>query len=289
MLLIYSNLCLIFMKKYRNYGANITKGFFAMNISFINDEYSNNLNDALAFARKHQLKYIELRNINGKNITDLTSNEALDYSTQIAQSGILVSAVNTPFLYWQHGECNFNISGQRADSEEEYFTKLMDIADIFGAQYISIYSYLNNHMDIDTLGKQLDIYSQKALERGIVLLLNIDKNCNIANINKIHQLFENYNFSNIYPLINTGKIIAENDNYNPQELQDIINTCNYFHLSDYDDELKRYVVLGEGHLDLDMILQDKKADNNAFVSLYPATGHPEDLTMSLNQLQAWED
>ena len=260
-----------------------------MEISFINDEYSSALSEALTFARKHQLKYLELRNINGKNVTDLTENEALSYSTQIAEAGILVSSLTSPFLYWQQAEHNFNIMGQHIDSEQEYFTKLMDLADIFGAQHISIYSYLQNNIDIDTLGKQLDVYSQMALERGIVLLLNIDKNCNISNINKMHQLFENYNFSNIYPLINTGKIIAEQDDYDPQQLQDIINTCTYFHLSDYDNDLKRYVVLGEGNLDLDMFLQDKKNSSQTFVSLNPATSHPEDLTMSLNQLQIWED
>ena len=34
-----------------------------MEISFINDEYSNQLEDTLTFAHKNNLKYIELRNI----------------------------------------------------------------------------------------------------------------------------------------------------------------------------------------------------------------------------------
>lgn len=260
-----------------------------MEISFINDEYSDNLEDALAFARKNQLKYIELRKINGKNVVDLTEEEASIYSAQIADAGVLVSSLVTPFLYWPMQQKEFKISGQHIDSEEEYFTKLMDLADIFGAQHLSIYSYSDNSADIDELGNMLDKYSQMALERGIVLLLNIDKQCNINNINKMHQLFENYNFSNIYPLIDTGKIIADQDDYKPQELQDIINTCHYFHISDYDDELKRYVVFGEGKLDFDDFLRDKKNDNYTILSLNPSTNHMEDLVMSLNQLQAWED
>ena len=259
-----------------------------MEICFINDEYSPNLDDALTFACKQQLKYIELRNIDGKNITDLTPNEAYNYSEKIASAGILVSTITSPFLYWNKGENNFKIMGQSFDSEEEYFIKLMDLADIFGAQNISIYSYLSDKsFSINELGEQLDKYSQMALERGIGLLLNIDKNCNINNISKAHQLLENYNFSNIHPLIDTGKIIAENDDYKPAELQDIINTCHYFHLSDYDSEAKRYVALGEGNVDFNTFLEDKINDNYVFASLATATTHSEDLVMSLNQLIDW--
>ena len=261
-----------------------------MEICFINDEYSSQLNDALAFARKQELKYIELRNINGKNITDLTIDEAAIYAQKIAEASILTASIVSPFLYWHKGETNFKIMGQQIDSEEEYFLKLMDLADVFGAQHIGIYSYLQeDNLDIDQLGKDLDKYSQMALERGIELLLNIDAKCNINNIHAIHQLFENYNFSNITPLINTGKIIADNDDYIPSELQDIINTCHYFHLSDYDDELKRYVALGEGHADFAALLGDKINDNYTIFSLNPGTSHPEDLSMSLNQLIDWLD
>ena len=260
-----------------------------METAFINDDYSDNLDDALTFARKNQLKYIELRKINGKNVVDLTEDEACVYSAKIAEAGILVSSIVTPFLYWPAQQKEFKIFGQLVDSEEKYFFRLMDLADIFGAQHLSIYSYIDSDMDIDELGKRLDKYSQMALERGIVLLLNIDSKCNIGNVHKMHQLFENYNFSNIYPLINTGKIIAEKDDYNPQELQDIINTCSYFHVSDYDDELKRYVVFGEGHVDFDLFLQDKLKNGQVICSLNSATGHPEDLKMSLNQFIAWQD
>ncbi len=261
-----------------------------MEITFINDEYSPNLDEAITFARKQELKYIELRNIDGKNVTDLTIDSAYAYADKITSTGILVSALVTPFLYWYRKENNFGILGQQVDSQEEYFIKLMDLADIFGARYISIYSYLqDDSLTVEELGKQLDEYSQMALERGIELLLNIDDKCNINNINKMHQLFENYNFSNIHPLINTGKIIALNDDYKQNELQDIINICHYFHLSDYDSELKRYVTLGEGNVDFEVFLQDKINDDYTITSLNPATSHSQDLAMSFNQLVDWLD
>ena len=175
-----------------------------MDISFINDEYSASIDDALSFARKNQFRYIELRTLDGKNIIDFTASELAAISHKIAQAGVLVSQINSPFLYWPQGEKNFSIMGQVVDSQEDYFIKLMDVADILGAQNISIYSYLqSSHLEISALGDDLDKYSQMALERGIGLQLNINANCTISNINKIHQLFENYNFSNIHPLLNT--------------------------------------------------------------------------------------
>ena len=259
-----------------------------MEISFVNDEYSTSIDAAVEFANKNNLKYIELRNINSQNITDINDMETYTISSKIAQSGILVSSIASPFLFWHQQENNFSINGHKTTSEEDYFNYLMDLADIFGAPNISIYSYLkSNDMDISNLGEIFDKYSQTALTRGINLTLNIDDNCNIANINQMHKLFENYNFSNIHPLINTGKIIAQSADCSPEKLQDLSNICDYFHLSDYDTQLQRNVVLGEGNVDFASILHQKLNDNYTFASLAPATTHPEDLKMSLNILEDW--
>ena len=39
-----------------------------MEVSFVNDEFSSNIDEVIAFARKNGLKYVELRKINDKNI-----------------------------------------------------------------------------------------------------------------------------------------------------------------------------------------------------------------------------
>ena len=260
-----------------------------MEISFINDEYSSHLEDSLHFAQKNNLRYIELRNVNSRNICDFSLAEAADMAHKIQSSGILVSSIASPFLNWATDTTDFNICGQKVADEAAYFTQLMDLADIFGAPNINIYSYLKNDtISMEELGKKLDIYSQMALERGISLLLENDAKCNISTINSMHQLLELYGFSNIFPLLNLGNTIAMADDFKPQDLQDIINKCQYFHLKDYDAELKRNVVIGEGNIDYEDILQDKLNDTDVVLSLDTATGYPEDLQMSLNMVQAWE-
>ena len=69
-----------------------------MEISFINDELSDNIDEVLAFAKKNELKYIELRRIDGKPVEQLTKDMAFALSEKIANSGILVSALATSFL-----------------------------------------------------------------------------------------------------------------------------------------------------------------------------------------------
>ena len=68
-----------------------------MEISFINDEFSDNIDEAISFAKKNKLKYIELRKINGKNIVDLPSDEIYSLSEKISSAGILVSAISSSF------------------------------------------------------------------------------------------------------------------------------------------------------------------------------------------------
>ena len=261
-----------------------------MQISFINDEISSNIDEALAFARKNKLRYIELRRIDGKDITELTPAEACALAEKITSAGILVSALSSPFLKWKENTREFTFGSRKFDKETDYFTALMDLADIFGAPNIRIYSYLkDDSLSVEEIGKKLDIYSQMALERGLSLLLENDSLCNIDTINKMHQLFELYGFSNIFPLLDIGNTVASGDDFAPQELQDIINKCLYFHIKDYDAELKRFVVVGEGNVDYENLLADKVNDKEVFMSLDTHTGYPEDLQMSLNILQTWEE
>ena len=259
-----------------------------MEISFVSHNFSDNIDESIAFAKKNNLKYIEIETINGKNITEFSFEELAKISNKISSQGLLVSCISSPFLKWNISENNFKICEQPVDSEEIYFTKLMDIADIFGSPNIRIYSYLKTDITIENLAQKLDTYSQMALDRGINILLENDGLCNIDTIHNMHQLFELFNFSNIFPLLNMGTTVAIADNYNPQELQDIINNCQYFHIKDYDSELNRNVVIGEGDVDYETILSDKLTDNATIISVAPSTGYSEDLQMSLNMLMAIE-
>ncbi len=261
-----------------------------MQISFVNDDFSDNIDEALAFAKKNGLKYIELRGINSKSLTELNKEQAFELAEKISSSGILVSAIASSFLKWPFNAEPQEILGKSVTSEIDYFACLMDLADIFGAPNIRIYSYFKQEdMTVEELGQKLDIYSQMALERGISLLLENDGLCNIDTINKMHQLFEIYGFSNIFPLLDLGGMLAMNDDFSPQELQDLINKCTYFHIKDYDAELKRYVVVGDGNVDYEDLLVEKKDDYEVILSLEPHTRYAEDVQMSLNMLQAWED
>ena len=47
-----------------------------MEISFVNDELSTNIDEVIAFAKKNGLKYVELRKINDKDIVDISLKEA---------------------------------------------------------------------------------------------------------------------------------------------------------------------------------------------------------------------
>ena len=260
-----------------------------MEISFVNDEFSENLDEVISFAKKNNLRYIELRKINGKELTDFSLDELSLMAEKIAKSGLLVSCIYSSFLKWKMGENNFNLFSQCIDNEEEYFLGLMDVADVLGASNIVIYSYHKNELTIEELAQKLDVYSQMALDRGISLLLENDGLCNIDSINKMHELFELYNFSNIFPLINMGNVLALNDEFTPSKLRDLINSCQYFHIKDYDAELKRFVVVGEGNADYETILAEKSDDYATILSLEPHTGYAEDLQMSLNMLRAIED
>lgn len=260
-----------------------------MEISFVNNEFSTNIDEVINFAKKNGLRYVELDKVDDKSIVDLSVDEAMAISAKLSAAGILVSAIASPFLKWSLKKQDFSIMGEKIVSEKEYFIKLMDLADIFGAPNICIFSYLKEDISLEDLGNKLDVYSQMALDRGISLLIENDGMCNIDSVNKMHQLLELYSFSNVFPLLNLGNVVMTADDYNPQELQDLINTCQYFHITDYDSELKRNVVVGEGDVDYESILSEKLNDICTIFSIKPHTGYSEDLQMSLNVFASYEE
>ncbi len=135
-------------------------------LSAFADEVTSVFADQIAYAKKQGFPYLELRNLDGTNVSSLTIEQAKEYKRQLDEAGIKVSAIGSPI-----GKIDITL-----DQTEhfELFRHTMDIADIFETKVIRIFSYFYpdgtdchdyREQIMENLSKMLD----EAEKRGLIL------------------------------------------------------------------------------------------------------------------------
>lgn len=254
-----------------------------MKISFINDEYSEDIHRCIDFCRAKDIRYIELRKIDGKNIANLEKQQIEEIAEVLRKNDIQVSSIASPFLKWDNDripadDFKFKIFG----TNKECLDSLIEYANILGTSNIRIFSFLKNvFFNVKFFAgylHKLDDYIEK---KHINLLLENEPVCNIATIYDLYTFFRIYKFNNIFPLIDIGN--CRQNVVSKQELDVVAQSCFYYHIKDYSKKSNMYVALGDGDMDFDYLLNIAK--NDSFLSLETHTGNQKDFITSVQILK----
>jgi sugar phosphate isomerase/epimerase len=254
-----------------------------MKISFINDEFSDDIYQCIDFCHKNKIEYIELRKINGTNIANLTAAEISNIAKVLKQNKINVSCIASPFLKWNlSGDANNDFNFKKSHSDQEYLDFLQDVAVEFGTQNIRIFSYLKDvAFDFDHFSNYLHRIDNSLGNSNIKLLLENEHICNISTINDLYCFFNMNSFKNISPLVDLGN--SRENIVSVTELKNVAETCHYYHIKDYSNASGGYVSLGQGDIDFEYLI--KIAPIDSFLSLETHTGKGVDLENSFFKLK----
>ncbi len=102
-------------------------------LSAFADEIDMSLDVQMAELKKHDIRHIEMRGVNGKNIADLTLDEARAIKEQLDDNGFKISALGSPI-----GKI---LITDPFDPHYKKFVHLLELADILGTDYIRIFSF----------------------------------------------------------------------------------------------------------------------------------------------------
>lgn len=102
-------------------------------ISGFADEIDANLNVQMDVLDQLEIKYIEMRGVNGKNLTDYTLNEVKEIKKQLDQRGFRLSAVGSPI-----GKIGIN---DDFAPHLEKFRHTLKIAEVMDTKYIRMFSF----------------------------------------------------------------------------------------------------------------------------------------------------
>lgn len=261
-----------------------------MKISFINDEFSEDIDECIDFCSAFNIEYIELRKISGNNIANISSQEIINIKNKLSKHNIHVSCIASPFLKWKQNEASSEFGFKKLNDDNHYLTKLQNFAEILDAPNIRIFSYLKDtNFNINSFSKYL-LYLDKQMEiSNKKLLLENEPVCNISTISALYNIFLRNNFQHIEPLIDLGNAFSVHENINNTELNTLIEKCNYYHIKDYSKRRNNFITLGEGDIKFKQILRHKMAKENIFLSLETHTKKTLDVQNSLLMLRTFID
>ena len=128
------------------------------------DESSPILSGQIDALKRNGFDYLEIRNINGKNISDLTLSEAKEIAAQLADQGLAVKSLGSPIGKIQ-------VDGDYA-AHLDLYKHTLDLAGVFGADKIRLFSfYIPKGMDPaacrDTVLRRMDDFVVLAKPHGV--------------------------------------------------------------------------------------------------------------------------
>jgi sugar phosphate isomerase/epimerase len=228
------------------------------------DEAAVNLVDQISALQANQMRFVELRQINGINIGSLTVQQAREAARQLQDGGIAVSCLGSPL-----GKTKLD---EPFEPVAEMVRRLCDHAATLNTRLIRIFSFYlpegQTHADcrsevIDRLGRMLDIAAQE----GITLLHENERDIYgdtqercydlHRSLGKLHGILDPAN----YLLVGTDPLAA---------MQQLDPWIDYLHIKDVRLSDRRIVPAGSGDgkiADILEIMAKKQGDR--FLSIEP--------------------
>lgn len=102
-------------------------------LSAFSDEIANDLKTQMDVLDEFRINHIEIRGVNGRNITQYTNNEVKELKKRLDDRGFRISAIGSPIgKIW---------IGDEFDPHLDLFKHTLEIAAIFETKYIRMFSF----------------------------------------------------------------------------------------------------------------------------------------------------
>lgn len=140
-----------------------------INIYAFADEASAMIDEQIVAMKRNNLRGIEIRNVDGTNISDITVQKAKEVKSKFDDNGLVVWSIGSPI-----GKININ---DDFEPHLEKFKHTLEVADILGAKNIRLFSFYMPE------NEKPDVYKDKVIER-LGRFIEIAEN---SNINLCHE------------------------------------------------------------------------------------------------------
>lgn len=130
--------------------------------AFADEADANRLGQIQALT-ENAIPYLEIRGVDGTNIADLPREKALQFKSELDAAGIKVWSIGSPA-----GKTNIH---EDFDKALEQFRRLLDMAEIFEAKRIRLFSFYGTDGSDEYFGevcRRLNVFCDLCEEKGII-------------------------------------------------------------------------------------------------------------------------
>lgn len=243
-------------------------------ISGFTDEISGDTTIQFEVMNKLGIKYFEPRGVDGKNISNLTEDEAIALKEKMNRYGVEVSSIGSPF-----GKIKLS---DDFDAHFEQFKKAVQTAKILGTKYIRIFSFYHDggewtDSERSEVFKRTEKLINHATKSDIVLLHENEKDIYGDIATRCLDLMNNFYCENYKAVFDPANFIQCKQD-TKEAYQMLKNYIEYMHIKDAYLSTGRVVPVGMGDGNVEYILSDLfKNGYDGFLSLEPHLGSFEGL------------
>lgn len=233
-------------------------------LSAFADEYADGLKEQCEALNKFGIEYIELRGVNGKNVSTLTESEVKETKRILDDYEIRVSSIGSPLG-------KIDIKGD-LNGHYETAKRVYETANILGAKNVRIFSFYSKETPFDKCKGEIydGIEKLVGLSDGTGLTLCHENEALIygESPEKCLEIVE-YFGGRMRCVFDMGNFVL--DGYDPMAAYKLLSDyIEYFHIKDafYSGEI---VPAGKGEAKIKEILDDYKVNGgkDAFITLEP--------------------
>lgn len=206
-------------------------------ISAFADEISEDVNEQIRVLKENGIRHIEVRGLDGKNVSLLTLAEAQKYKELFDKEGIKVSSIGSPI-----GKIGIN---DDFAPHLELFKHVLKIADIFESPYVRMFSFfINKGEGLTESSEDPDIYKDEVIKRWKQF---IDAAVDHKNITLLHEnekgiygdtpercltLLQNLNTNKVRAVFDPANFVQCDAEVYPKAYEMLKDYVDYLHIKD---------------------------------------------------------
>lgn len=236
------------------------------------DEISSDFDVQLEQIRALNIDYIEIRGVNGKNITDYSIDEVRELKKQLDEAGVKISAIGSPL-----GKIKIE---ENFAPHFEKFKHTVEIAKMLDTKYIRLFSFFmdtkNAEIYRDEVMRRLTAFKDYVEGTDIILLHENEKEIYGDTPERCLDIYKTLNSPNVKLIFDPANFVQCKVETYPHAYNMLKEYVTYYHIKDSIMESGEVVPSGFGDGHISEILKDEANRGfEGFLSLEPHLGHFE--------------
>ena len=212
-------------------------------ISGFADEIDSSLTVQMDELEKLNLRHIEMRGVNGKNLMDHTTADIRAIKKALDQRGFRISAVGSPF-----GKTKI---GETFDKDQAYLEKAIEAAQILETKHIRVFSFfLPEDQPAEQFRSEIFRRYEYCLNRlqkaNLVFLQENETGTYGATVERCLDLMEHFNSPHLKMTMDLGNFVKSGVKDNLDAVKTLKDHVHYIHVKDAIFGQAHFVPFGEG-------------------------------------------